>query len=233
MKKRWVGLLFGSLTVQFTAGCANTSRVDEPRYEEVRIGPTKHFSRNCSFHGALPQSDGTTIGVTIPALVSFIHTGYDVPDRSGPPSVPSLSVGDLTSVFSVTQVDPDVSEVIAAALRVNADPQTLNHDHWRRIKDRYPAITHALVTVITMSENGEYKPGDAGPYLTYSTVEMKTHLVDLETARTVATWEQVSNYASDWDSMWITPEELANHHKPLWIEPVVPPGRTARGTSGS
>lgn len=195
------------------AGCGNTKQ-RRTGGDEIQVGE-KSFTLWRESEGLLPKGR-MTIGVVRSVLIQpFNSSGFDVcnRERRGPPIAPGAKTGNLGD-NDLISIEPELSDAIAKALEINADPQTIGHQRWARIKEKYPALTHALVTTFSMSENGQYEPGDMGPWLTESSFEMAAYLIDLEDLRILTVWRQ-QGYC-DGRGGWMRPETIAAHHKPLW-----------------
>jgi hypothetical protein len=169
--------------------------------------------KNIDGYGMAYDYTGKNIGITESIVASFSSIG-----PSQRKTMPATLQGPLIRLrgASLSPLDAGTNELIAKAIKINAEPSMIDSHLWQKIKEKYPSMTHVITTIFQVAEEWRISGDGSGiPYLWSSYVLARTVVIDINTRQIVSEWRQEVQDRSTWTRAPEAPERLVFYLKPV------------------
>lgn len=203
-------VLLAVVTV-FLFSCASTNGPSswQPVKENAKMLQIKNIDGN----GMAYDYAGKNIGLADSIISSFSSSG-----PSERKTVPKTLQGPLIRLrgASLSPLDTETNELLAKAMKINAEPSMIDSQLWQKIKDKYPSLTHVMTAIFNVDEEWRISGDGSGiPYLWSSYVIARTIVIDINTRQIVSEWRQEVQDRSTWERAPESPERLVFYLKPI------------------
>ncbi len=204
-------LMVIAVVAVFLFACATTSGPGS--WQTIKENAQMLQIKNIDGYGMDYDYTGENIGLADSIVASFSSIG---PTQRK--TVPTTMQGPLIRLrgASLSPLDTVTNELIAKAIKINAEPSMIDSRLWQRIKEKYPSMTHVITTIFQVAEEWRIS-GDSTriPYLWSSYVIARTVVIDINTRQIVSEWRQEVQDRSTWTRAPEAPERLVYYFKPV------------------
>ena len=195
----------------FLFACAPTN--GPSNWHDVKENAKMLKIKNVDGYGMDYDYTGKNIGITDSIVASFSSIG-----PSQRKTIPTTLQGPLIRLrgASLSPLDAGTNELIARAIKINAEPSMIDSHLWQKIKNKYPSMTHVITTIFQVAEEWRISGDNTRiPYLWSSYVIARTDVIDLNTRQIVSEWRQEVQDRSTWERAPEAPERLVYYLKPV------------------
>lgn len=207
MKKH--AILLAAITISVSACALDSSH---GKWSAIKPNAEMLIMKDVDGYGTEYNYSGKSIGLAENIIASFNSIGPI--ERKAPSAIQGPII--RLSGSSVYPLDKETNELLSSAIKINADPSTIDSSLLQRIKEKYPSLSHIATTIFQISE--EWKISSEShrlPYLWSSYIIARTLIIDINTRQISSEWRQEVQDRSTWERAPEVPERLAFYLKPI------------------
>jgi hypothetical protein len=192
---------------------ACTSNSKHEKWSNIQQNAPMLVMKDIEGYGLDYNYTGKNIGLSDNVIASFNSIGPS--ERKTPLNSIQGPIIRLKG-SSIYPLDKETNELLMKAIKINADPSSIDLHLWQKIKEKYPSLTYIATTIFQISE--EWKLSSEAhrlPYLWSSYIVARTLIIDINTRQITSEWRQEIQDRSTWERSTEVPERLAFYLKPI------------------